>query len=312
MKLCPLEGYSMIPIKYSYCLQDPFVDYLNITSPKDRLESILNALRPYLDGLGMSEVTEGLFRLPDAKGTFKAYTKGKVAIFGASGQFLERLRSKGLYNHYLAEFAEFEHRISMMHVTADYRIDAPKYLSKLFDSAQKNQISLTRKSINPLHVTKLLGRNLEGADTGTVYLGNRANSDVWAKVYDKRQERLAKGFDDPLPMLRVEIAVQSDINATLRDASLPREIFYHFAGKSLVEKPNDLQGWEPHADGFAIPENDADITPHERLTRIVDYSNDVTRLFNLAYASYGPDALEEIQKIIRNRYTKFTNGQVSL
>lgn len=301
----------MIAIKHSQSLCEPFVDYLNISSPKDNLQALVNALKPILDALGMSEVIEGLYRLPDAKGTFKAHTKGKVAIFGASGQFLDRLRSKGLFNHYLAEFANFDHRISMMHVTADYRVDSPKYLSKLFDSAQKGRILLTRKSINPLHVTKLLGRNLEGADTGTVYLGNRSNSDVWAKVYDKRQERLAKGFDDPLPMLRVEIAVQSDVNATLRDASLPSEIFYHFAGRSLVQKPDGLSGWEPHAQGFVIPPSSYEPTPHERLTQIVENSCDISRLFELAHVSYADDALAEIQKIIRNRYTKFQNGQVS-
>lgn len=301
----------MIAIKYSLCLQEPFVDYLNISSPKDRLESILSGIRPFLDALGMSEASEGLFRLPDAKGTFKAYVKGKVAIFGASGQFLDRLRSHGLYNHYLAVFANYDHRITMMHITADFRLDAPKYLSKLYDSAQKGAVYLTRKAINPLHVTKLLGRNLEGADTGTVYLGNRANSDVWAKVYDKQQERLAKGFDSPFPLTRVEIAVQSDVNASLRDASLPREIFFHFAGRSLVQSPTDLKGWVPHGQGFDLPDNSLDITTHERLTRICENSFDVARLFELALSNYGDSALDEIQKIIRNRYIKFKNGQVS-
>lgn len=301
----------MIAIKHSYCLQEPFVDYLNITTPKECLESILSGLKPIIDSLGMSEVIEGLFTLPDVNGTFKAYLKAKVAVYSASGQFLERLRSHGLYNHYLAVFGQYEHRISMMHVTADYRYDSPKYLSKLFDTAQKGEVCLTRKAVNPLHVTKLLGRNLEGADTGTVYLGNRKNSDVWAKVYDKRQERLAKGFNDPLPLLRIEIAIQSDVGATLRDASLPREIFYHFASRSLVQLPKGLSGWVSHAEGYVLPETSLDITTHQRLTRICENSFDIGRLFELALADYGDSALEEIQKIVRNRFIKFKNGQVS-
>lgn len=301
----------MIAIKHSQSLCEPFVDYLNITSPKDNLQSLTNALRPFIDALGMSEVKQGFFRLPDCEGTIKIFLKSNVSVFGASGQVLQRLRNKGLYNQYLAEFANYEHRISMMHVTCDYRIDAPKYLSKLYATAQKGAIYLTRKAINPLHVAMQVGRNLEGADTGTVYLGKRQNSDVWARVYDKRQERIAKGFDDPMPMLRVEIAVQSDVNATLRDASLPSDIFYHHASRSLVEAPASFTGWQPHGQGFHIPPNQFEPTPHERLTFIAENSLDITRIFELASASYGDDALAEIQKIIRNRFIRFKNGQVS-
>jgi hypothetical protein len=301
----------MIPIKYSLCLGEPFVDYLNISSPKDRLESILSGLRPILDSLGMSEVIQGLYELPDVNGTFKAYIKNKVAVFSASGQVLERMRQAGVYNHYLAVFSQFEHRITMMHLTCDYRIDAPKYLDKLYDKAQKGEVYLSRKAVNPLHVSKLLGRNLDGADTGTVYLGNRKNSDIWAKVYDKRQERIAKGYDDPMPTTRIEIAVQSDVNASLRDASKPRDLFFHIAAKSLVQKPKDCNEWVAHGQPFELPDTTLNLTTHERLTRVCENSFDIGRLFKLAIDDYGDSALDEIQKIIRNRYIKFKNGQVS-
>lgn len=301
----------MIAIKHSQSLCEPFVDYLNISSPKDNLQALRNALRPIIDALGMSEVTEGLFSLPERLGTLKFATRGKVCIVSASGGFLSLLRSRSIYNHYLAEFANFEHRISMMHVTCDYSADSPKVLAKLYQKASTGGIYLTRKAVNPDHVSKLLGRNREGADTGTVYLGSRANSDVWAKVYDKRQERLAKGEPDIQPMLRVEIAVQSDVNATLRDASLPSDIFYHHASRSLVEAPASFTVWQPHAQGFEIPPNQFEPTPHERLTLITENSFDITRIFELAHDSYGDDALAEIQKVIRNRFIKFKNGQVS-
>lgn len=301
----------MIAIKHSLCLSEPFVDYLNISSPKDNLQTLRNALQPIIDGLGMSEPTEGLFMLPEGAGALKITTRGKVCIVSASGGFLRELRVRSIYNHYLAEFAHLEHRITMMHVTCDYSVDAPKYVGKLYQKAVNGEVYLTRKAVNPIHVSKLLGRNQEGFDTGTVYLGSRKNSDVWARVYDKRQERIAKGELDAPPTLRVEIAVQSDVNATLRDASLPLEIFYHFASRSLVDKPKGLKGWEPHGEGFDLPQTEDTLTPHERLTRIAEHSNDITRLFNLAYASYGDDALAELQKIIRNRYIKYANGQVS-
>lgn len=302
----------MIPIKHSLCLGSPFVDYLNITAPKDLLGTILSGLKPFIDVLGMSEPSDGLYRLPEPlNGTFKVFTRGNVVVFGASGGFLSALRERSLYVHYLMGFAHHEHRISMMHVTQDYEVDAPKTLTKIYNKGVKGDLYLTRKSINPLHVTKLLGRNLAGFDTGTVYLGNRANSDVWAKVYDKQQERIAKGDLDAKPRLRVEIAVQSDVGATLRDASLPSELFYHFAGNSLVERPKGLNGWSAHGEGFTIEAPAFEPTAWERLSKIVDFSNDIGRLFDLALAEYGDDALPEIQKIIRNRFNRFQAGKVS-
>lgn len=301
----------MIPIKNKHRICEPFVDFLNITSPKDGYEQVFNALRPILDLAGMSEVAEGLFSRPNATGTFKMHSRGPVMIFGASGGFLEALRMLGLYDQYLLVFSEFDHRISMMHVTADYQVDSPRVISKVYALANKGGLFLTRKAINPLHVSKLLGQNLEGADTGTVYLGSRKNSDVWAKVYDKRQERLAKGFPDTGPLLRVEVAVQSDVGATLRDASVPRELFFHIAARSLVEPPGDLNGWAPHGAGFMV-EKRPEPTTWERLMRIVESSGDVHRMFTLARAEYGDDASEELQRAIRKQYSLYEKGVASL
>jgi hypothetical protein len=291
----------ILPIKYALSMCEPFTDYLNITTPKDPDFFLLHQLMPILDSLGCSEVSPNLFLLPSKTGSFKISSRGKVDIYSASGGFLELLRQKGLYNDYLLQFSYFPHRISMMHVTVDYRIDAPEAIEEIYQRASSSQIYLTRKSINPLHVSKLTGKNLEGFDTGTVYLGSRTNSDVWAKVYDKRQERLAKGFDDIGPVLRVEIAVQSDIGATLRDASKPHDIFFHFASKSLVEASPKYQGWDSHGEGFEIEQKSDDLTTWQRLWGIVENSSDIDRLITLAIKDYGSDALQELTKLLRKR-----------
>lgn len=302
---------SILPLKNEYCLCDPFVDYLNITSPKANGLAILGQIKPILDSLGCSEVLEGLFQLPSKLGTFKVSVRGQVSIFSASGGFLEALRQNRLYNDYLVVFSEFEHRISMLHATVDFRVDSPEYLDQIYQKASSGEIQLTRKSLNPLHVSRLIGKNSEGIDTGTVYLGSRKNSDVWAKVYDKRQEMLAKGLNDTGPMLRIEIAVQSDVGATLRDASKPHDLFYQFASKSLVTPPASFKGWESHGQGFMLEKPKEDFTTWQRLWGIMSNSSDVDRMVRLAVDDYGDDALVELTKLLRKKLTQFTNGQGS-
>jgi hypothetical protein len=297
----------MIPIKNDLCLSEPFVDYLNISTPKDNQESLLKALRPYFDVCGMSEVVEGLFRMSEGSGTAKAFTRANVAVFGSSGAFLQKLRDVGLYHRYLAEFAEFEHRISMMHVTCDFSVDSPKLLKALSKTAFKGDIALTRKSIQKSHVNFVQSLNPDGLITGTVYLGNRANSDVWAKVYDKRAEVFARsGLDGP-ERIRVEIAVQSDVGSTLRDASRPLDIFYHFASKTLVTPHPNALPWHPHAEGFDLPPKQ-ELTAHERLRNICDFSLDISRMFDLAVSEYGDQATDEVIKIIKRRFERIQNS----
>src|SRR5450830_1701966 len=50
---------------------------------------------------------------------------------------------------------------------------------------------------------------------------------IWARVYDKREERVSRGFADPGPLVRVELVV-SGVGATLRDVSDPSALFYHY------------------------------------------------------------------------------------
>jgi len=242
----------ILPLLHKNAIGAPFCDYLHLTSPLGNQEAITAAVRPYLDMLGMSEEVEGLFREPLRGGTYKIHPRGKVCVFGASGAFLDALRGHGLFNSFLAEYAAFEHRISMMHVTCDYSIDAPPVIQAVYELGKTGTLHLTRKAVNPEHVGKFIGPGADGRDTGTVYLGSKKNSDVWAKVYDKGHEAYSKRGEIVGQVVRVELAVQSDINATLRDVSLPSDIFFHFASRSLVQPPPNFSGWLSHGSGYCL------------------------------------------------------------
>ena len=285
---------SLLPVQSM--LGTPFTDYLNVTVPSEIGAEVVNQLLPIIESIGpMCEEEPGLYRLYDAKfkptgATFKFKKRGKVLVLSASGMALEALRTTRLFEDYLSVIGSFPHRVSMLHATLDYFVLSPSsVILAVKDAAFAEELSLTRKKLLKSQCKVLLSPDASGDETGTVYLGHRKNADVWAKVYDKRQERLQKGCSDPGPIVRVEVAVQSDIGATLRDAHNPADIFFNFASKSLVEAPSTFSGWVPNGEGFVCRES-AEILPHDRLDRLLDFSFDVTRLIKLAVQMYGEKA----------------------
>lgn len=294
---------AIVPIlKHESMVCTPFCDYLNITVPKDYGDLVMRALSPYLDTLGTSEVSDGLYSLPDKGGTFKFHARGKVYIMGHSGGFLAALRSQGLFNQFLTEYAEFPHRISMLHATADFRVDSPAVIQQFKALGQSGEFALTRKRVESKYVHALLSLDAEGRETGTVYFGNRKNSDVWAKVYDKRHERLSKGAKDCGALLRVEVAVQSDVGATLRDASVPELLFFHFAGKSMVSTPSNMRAWVPYAEGYDLPSHNEQLTGIQRLKGVLEFSNDIGRLIKIARLEYGYEGGTVLAGLIKKRF----------
>lgn len=283
------------PLRHGSMVGPVFCDFLTISTPKGHEMDLRGAIEPVIESLGPFEQTDGDYRLYEvregmlqAAGLFKLYRRGKVCLCAAGGQALAKLREAGKLGDYLAALGSVPHRVTMLHATADYEAHASEVVRSVYEAAKAGEVSLTRKRIMPGHCSALLSPNDRGEDTGTVYLGKKGNADVWAKVYDKRWERVSKGFADPGPVVRVEVAVQSDIGATLRDALHPASIFWQFAGRSLVEAPPEFVGWEAHGEGFAIDPS-PQRTLFERMQTIVDNSADLTRLCRMAWAEYGDE-----------------------
>lgn len=291
---------SMLPISQDSCLCLPFCDYVNITTPTDNASSLLSELMPFLDAIGAVQVLEGLFLIGNKGGAFKLYEKGGVSVFSMSGGILESLRANKMLEDVLFVFGGYPHNVSMLHATVDYAVHSPKFLAKIYSMANDGEIKLSRKALSRKNITKIFGMDDEGNDTGTLYLGDKKNSDIWAKVYDKRKERMDKGFDDPGYMLRLEMAYQTDVGATLKDVFNPHDIFYQYAQKSLVRSPKGFKGWVSYATPYELNRPKRDLTTWQRIKGIVENSTDITRIFELAVADYGPDAEKEILTIIKN------------
>lgn len=279
----------------------PIADYLNVSVPFDHSDDLRSSVLVVLDSLGcFSETSPGLFcylRIVVKKGaigtetlgTVKIGRRGKVATLSTSGGVLRLLRESGKLSEYLAAIALFPHRVTMLHATADFLCaDVPAVVHGFKDAAYAGELALTRKRILPSQCQHVFSVDVDGKETGTVYLGQRANADVWAKIYDKRHERLSKGFSDPGSLCRVEVACQSDVGATLRDASEPYDIFFQYAGRTLVEAPADFPGWVPHGEGYVLGKR-RERTLFERFDQLIEGSLDIKRLAGMAVDLYGAD-----------------------
>ena len=185
---------------------EPFADYLNISVPIDSAGGLRDSLLTVLYEVGSFDETQpGIFRqlslavrsgkiVTESLGSVRFSRRGKVEIVSTSGGILRLLREKGRFLDYLAVIGSFPYRVTMLHVTADYLCPSvPAVVAAVKMAALSGSLSLTRKSLQPSHCSYLGGIDVDGHETGTVYLGKRVNADVWAKVYDKRHERLSRG-----------------------------------------------------------------------------------------------------------------------
>jgi len=292
----------IIPIKNAARIGLPFCDYLNITSPKENQPAIHALILPFVDALGCLSPSEWLYSIPQGLGTFKMGLRGGVCVFSFSGGFLARLRELNLFNELLAVFAEFEYRISLMHVTCDFAVDSPKVLKAIYKVANKGLLNLTNKPIKPEHCFRIEAKNEFGVDTGSVYFGSKKNADIWGKAYDKRHERQVKGFEVDGQVLRLEFGVMSDVGATLRDVSVPYDLFFHIASRSLVEKPSDFRQWTPYGFGFELDKKEG-VSDLQKLKGLVEYGSELSRAIKLARRIYGDDeGLTHLIKLVTKRY----------
>lgn len=295
-------------LPFSAMVGEPFADFLNISVPLDSAGGLREDLLTLLDQVGSfeeSSLQPGTFRhlqmctrsgkvSVESLGAVRFSRRGKVQVVSTSGGILRLLREKGRFLDYLAVIGSYPYRVTMLHVTADYLCPSvPAVVAAVKTAALSGSLSLTRKSLQPSHCSYLGGIDVDGHETGTVYLGKRQNADVWAKVYDKRHERLSRGFADPGSLLRVEVALQSDVGVTLRDVHRPADVFFQYAGKSLVAVPDGFSGWESHAEGFVLPPR-PERTAYERFHAFVSGSVSLRRAAQMAVDVYGPDVAPQV------------------
>ena len=272
-------------------------DYLSLTTPPDVADRLRADLAPVLDAAGGSVEQHDEFRtlVRVHSGAVLLQKKFGVFIVSASGDALGRFRDAGLFGEYLAALSAVPHRVTRLDSALDVVADAPLVVRSTWRKAVAGRIALSRKRVPGSNCSKHISRGLDGRETGTVYVGT-PQAEVRAVVYDKRWEIFKRTGQDVGPRLRFEIRCKSGCGVSLRDAHSPSSVFWHYAAPGLIDRPEGVQAWVPHAEGFEMPER-ATFTAAELMQRKLENSPDIQRLLELAHDAgpFGLDLL--IQKL---------------
>jgi hypothetical protein len=166
----------------------------------------------------------------------------------ASGQALAALRAASVFGDYLSALGALPHRVSRLDAALDIPIRSAPELHRIYGLGKAGQISLSRKRLQPTEVGQWFSPALypgEPLDTGSVYLPKKSEGTKrqYATVYDKRQERLAKSYPDPGPLLRLEAVAARGKGATLGDAWDPTGIFWDIIAPDIWPCPPGTPAW---------------------------------------------------------------------
>ena len=255
-------------------------DYLDLTYSVDN--NPLSALSDLLYEADFMPVhSDGddrvLMRCPSGYGTFKAGVMYGSFRSSISGDSLEYLRSKGLFDEYLSLSSEYPHTVTRLDSCIDLSIDGADLVDH-FIKLYPNTVCLSQK---PLRVTRLLSTRDDGRLSGSVYAGRNSSARVILCLYDKAYEVFCKRGIVVPPTGRIEIRGRRDIGLTLRDASSPESFFYHFLPSGILKTPDHVLPWEPFTD-MAHVRTPREFTPYQVLQRRVGTSPELARLLDYA------------------------------
>lgn len=283
-------------------------DYLNLTIPENRSRDVRSDLIDHLSLLGAVPDTADLYRLNG--GTLKITDRKGFSCVGLSGGLLRALRENSMLSPVLHTIGCGPHRLTRVDVAYDVFRAAPPVLQAMHDRAKRGGIALTRKRISPKRVKFIESYDhiRPGRRTGSLYLGTRS-SEVRALIYDKRCERIDKGFTDPGPWVRYELTVTGKLSPSLRDVVSPKSMYWHFMS-DVLPPPSNVEPWEGLGESYRL-EPPPELLPHEIMARKVESSPDVEQLLELAQRM-GPNGYTALLRMLDKKRTRIVQPTDSI
>jgi len=275
------------------------MDSIGITLGSD-LHEVIDAAGLSLD---VGTPTKLLYRC--GFGTLQVRRLSRVLSVSATGALLAHLRAVSLYDAYLWAISKAPFRITRIDAAIDLVTPAAPIISAVCLKARNKGVFLSRKSVRTKDVVQYLGEDDDGVLTGSAYLGSKL-AEVRAVIYDKRKERIDKGFPDPGPLTRYEIRVRGQMGPTLRDAFDPTPLFFHFASPDLLPIPLGVPPWQSHAEGFTL-DPIIQRTPIEKMFQLLELSPDVDRILALAHAA-GPKGIDLLLSRIKRLHSQSSDS----
>ena len=283
----------------------PFCDFVTVTVPGDQGPGLRRDLSDVClqlsgaetDPLGVRLGKFGLLRFSERPG---------ISIVSASGVVTAGLRVARLLDEFCAAVACSGpyHRVTRLDAASDLSCDPPAVVVALRNRLRRTGCHLSRKLVPPSRISFIDNLREDGRVTGTVYVGRRKSAETTAAAYDRQHNCLAKGMDDPGPLVRFEVRTGVP-GLTLRDVVEPAPVFYRYASPDLVPRPEGVPEWAPYGEGFSVVRRKR--SDLERLQLLVDTSADLGRLFRLVDGLDG-DGLAELERLIRHRYKRHLAG----
>jgi hypothetical protein len=215
-------------------------------------------------------------------GTLKVDTRGLFTRVSASGGVLAHFRAQGVYFDYLSTLSEFPHNVSRLDAALDVAVDASPVIAKLRRRYVSGACPLGRKS---LPVKSILSVRLDGAETGTFYVGHRSQARQTARVYDKAHEAYENRGELMPPTTRYEVTARGEkgrSGPSLRDAAEPERLFWHIASPALLKRPDGVPAWDSQWGGGWCYEKPEKLLPAEVLKRAVSDNAEIAALVLLA------------------------------
>jgi hypothetical protein len=282
---------------YSPTKNDPvFCDYLDVTYSPDDLPS--NEVTDLIQSVGAEAIYTDDYnsKWRCGAGVLSIDTRPRYARISASGQVLVFLRGFGLFNDYLSALSSTPHKVTRLDAALDLPLDGADVVSKL-RTEYPRVCNLTRKAQSTLSI--LASRALDGRETGSWSCGNRKTSKVMASVYDKTHEAWEKR-KEMLPLTtRFEVRVRGDVGPSMRDASAPASLFYHYAAPALLSAPVGIPLWQAGWGG-EWSHNVVPLAPGDILKRRVGSSADLAALIDLADRA-GPEGRSYLLSLLSRR-----------
>ena len=269
----------------------PFCDGFAVSIPPDALLDELSSLRTCLvqviEGGGLSlefaDAEKQIYRCSLPTAILRLSRSHRVFRVECSGAMLGHFRSLAIFPELLSALTSLPLRVTALHAALDVAVPAPEYIFAIAARAKFGDgVFLSRKMIPRRHVTTFLSLDVDGVETGSVYMGS-TQAERRLVVYDKRHERLQKAGVDIGPTLRYEARFKSGVGATLRDVWNPLELFWDAVAPDVLPRPAGVAPWRSHAEGFHL-DKPAEITAYQKMQRLVDQSPDVARLIGLCAA----------------------------
>lgn len=242
------------------------------------------------------------FRLPGAEwGNIQLGDSSRGwSRLSASGGSCEALRQLSAFGEYLALLGSYPHSVTRLDACMDVPLPGPAIVGALVQQYPPGSlVYLTRKGVSPDYYLK---PNLAGETTGSFYAGplRSRGLTVTARVYDKRQQMVDMFGSDVGPRTRYEIVCRKGSNVTLRDASAPLPLFWHFASPALLARPADVPSWSPFLGDTWAPGAGPRLSDRNRLLARVESSVDFGLLIEFA-DRLGGDGRRELFRMLRHR-----------